>query len=35
MQHTNGMLYGLPNAGGVSNGGVFYSLLWESHRWSR
>jgi uncharacterized repeat protein (TIGR03803 family) len=26
MQHTNGMLYGLPNAGGVSNGGVFYSL---------
>lgn len=26
MQHTSGMLYGLPNAGGVSNGGVFYSL---------
>ena len=26
MQHTNGILYGLPSSGGVSNGGVFYSL---------
>jgi uncharacterized repeat protein (TIGR03803 family) len=26
MQHTNGVLYGLASAGGVSNSGVFYSL---------
>jgi uncharacterized repeat protein (TIGR03803 family) len=26
MQHTNGILYGLPQNGGASNGGVFYSL---------
>ena len=26
MQHTNGILYGLTDSGGVFNGGVFYSL---------
>jgi uncharacterized repeat protein (TIGR03803 family) len=26
MQHTNGILYGLPGTGGVASGGVFYSL---------
>jgi uncharacterized repeat protein (TIGR03803 family) len=26
MQHTSGILYGLPSAGGVGNTGVFYSL---------
>lgn len=26
MQHTNGILYGLPQSGGASNSGVFYSL---------
>jgi uncharacterized repeat protein (TIGR03803 family) len=26
MQHTSGIFYGLPDSGGVSNGGVFYSL---------
>jgi uncharacterized repeat protein (TIGR03803 family) len=26
LQHTSGILYGLPDSGGVFNGGVFYSL---------